>query len=131
MCSGAEEKYRFHENPNKLFVNKFPLVEMGTVRADNYAYFLYHWGLESHASACAFCPFHRNYFFCHIKEKDNCTYRQVLAVDENLKNKNPKPPMKADLFISRSRKRIVDLTAEDCDDRETFLYDGEQIWNGF
>lgn len=45
--------------------------------------------------------------------------------------KNPKPPMDSDLFISRSRKRLADLTPEDCCDAECFEYHGKQIWNGF
>ena len=36
-----------------------------------------------------------------------------MGVDELLRDKNPKPPMDSDLFISRSRKRIEDLTDED------------------
>lgn len=39
--------------------------------------------------------------------------------------------MDSDLFISRSRKRIADLTPEDCCDGEYFSYRGCQIWNGF
>ena len=58
-------------------------------------------------------------------------YAQLLAVDELLRDKTPKPPMDSDLFISRSRKRIADLTPEDCNDAECFLYRGHQIWNGF
>ena len=38
MGFSAEEKHRCKENPNRLFVNKFPLVEMGLIRADNYKY---------------------------------------------------------------------------------------------
>jgi len=58
-------------------------------------------------------------------------YAQLLAVDELLRDKTPKPPMDSDLFISRSRKRIADLTPEDCNDAEWFMYRGRQIWNGF
>ena len=39
--------------------------------------------------------------------------------------------MDSDLFISRSRKRIADLTPEDCQDGEYFDYRGQQVWNGF
>ena len=35
------------------------------------------------------------------------------------------------VFLSRSRKRIIDLTPADCDDAQTFEYCGHQIWNGF
>ena len=52
-------------------------------------------------------------------------------MDELLRGKVPKPPMDSDLYISRSRKRLKDLTPEDCADAEYFDYRGEQIWNGF
>lgn len=57
-----EEERRCKENPHKMFVNKFPLCEMGLERKDNYAYIKDIWGLETKASACCFCPFHTNYF---------------------------------------------------------------------
>lgn len=131
MGFSAEEKRRCHENPHKLFVNHFPLVEMGLTRADNYAYILERWGLDTKASACAFCPFHRNYFFQHLREHEPDTFSDLLKVDNLLRDKNPKPPMDSDLFISRSRKRLLDLTPEDCNDAECFEYCGKQIWNGF
>lgn len=126
-----EEKQRCKENPNKLFVSKFPLVDMKLVRADNYAYIRDTWGLETKASACAFCPFHRNYFFQHLKDYEPESYEQLLRVDHLLRDKNPKPPMDSDIFISRSRKRLEDLTPADCDDAECFEYCGTKIWNGF
>lgn len=131
MGFSLEEQRRCHENPHKLFVNKFPLVEMGMVRADCYKYILEVWGLDTKASACAFCPFHRNYFFQYLKKNEIETYSELLKMDELLRDKNPKPPMDSDLFISRSRKRLVDLTPEDCNDAECFEYCGKQIWNGF
>lgn len=131
MGFSYEEKQRCKDNPNKMFVNKFPLVDMKLTRADNYAYIRDTWGLETKASACTFCPYHRNYFFQHLKEKQPKTYTKLLEVDELLRDKNPKPPMDSDLFISRSRKRIADLTLEDCNDAECFQYRGRAIWNGF
>ena len=131
MGFSAEESRRCKENPNPMFINKFPLVEMGLTRADNYAYIKDVWGLETKASACTFCPFHRNQFFAYLKEKEPEEYGRLLKVDELLRDKNPKPPMDSDLFISRSRKRIADLTPEDCCDGEYFGYRGQQIWNGF
>lgn len=131
MGFSAEEARRCHDNPHKLFKNRFPLVEMGWTREDSYQYILETWGLHTKASACAFCPFHRNYFFQYLKEHEPETYRAVLKVDDLLRDKTPKPPMDSDLFISRSRKRIADLTPEDCDDAELFRYDGQLIWNGF
>ena len=114
-----------------MFVNKFPLVEMGLTRADNFAYIKDVWGLETKASACTFCPFHRNQFFSYLKKEEPEEYGRLLKVDELLRDKNPKPPMDSDLFISRSRKRIADLTPEDCRDGEYFDYRGQQVWNGF
>ena len=131
MGFSFEEKHRCKENPNRMFVNKYPLVDMQLVRADNYRYILEHWGLDTKASACAFCPFHRNYFFQYIRDHEPSTYGAVLDVDHLLRDKNPKPPMDSDLFISRSRKRLMDLTDEDCNDAECFEYCGMQIWNGF
>lgn len=131
MGFSAEESRRCKESPNPMFVNKFPLVEMGLTRADNFAYIKDVWGLETKASACSFCPFHKNYFFKFLRENEPEQYAQVVGVDELLRDKNPKPPMDSDLFISRSRKRLMDLTDEDCNDAECFEYCGMQIWNGF
>lgn len=127
----VEEKRRCKENPNQLFVNKFPLVEMGLTRADNYKYILEKWGLDTKASACAFCPFHRNYFYQYVRRHEPETYAAIVGVDNLLRDKTPMPPMKSTLFISRSRKRITDLTPEDCRDAECFEYCGQQVWNGF
>ena len=131
MGFSAEESRRCKESPNPMFVNKFPLVEMGLTRADNFAYIKDVWGLETKASACSFCPFHKNYFFKFLRENEPEQYAQVVGVDELLRDKNPKPPMDSDLFISRSRKRLMDLTVVDCNDAECFEYCGMQIWNGF
>lgn len=131
MGFSAEEARRCKENPNPMFVNKFPLVEMVLTRADNYAYIKDVWGLETRASACAFCPFHKNYFFKFLRENEPEQYAQVVGVDELLRDKKPKPPMDSDLFISRSRKRLMGLTDEDCNDAECFEYCGMQVWDGF
>ena len=131
MGFSAEEARRCKENPNPMFVNRFPLVDMGLTRADNFAYIKDVWGLETKASACCFCPYHKNYFFKHLKENLPETYEKLVGMDELLRDKNPKPPMDSDLFISRSRKRLEDLTPEDCDDAECFLYQGKPVWNGF
>ena len=66
-----------------------------------------------------------------IEKPKDLTYAKLLEVDELLRDKNPKPPMDSDLFISRSRKRLAELTPEDCCDAECFEYHGKQIWNGF
>lgn len=131
MGFSAEEARRCSESPNPMFLNRFPLMEMGMVRADNYAYIKDVWGLDTKASACCFCPFHTNSFFKYLR--DNCPgcFERLVEVDDLLRDKTPKPPMDSDLFISRSRKRLVDLTDEDCNDAEVFEYRGRSIWNGF
>lgn len=131
MGFSAEEARRCKDNPNPMFVNRFPLVDMGLARADNFAYIKDVWGLETKASACCFCPYHKNYFFKYLKENLPETYAKLVEMDELLRDKNPKPPMDSDLFISRSRKRLEDLTPEDCNDAECFLYQGKLVWNGF
>jgi len=115
----------------KLFEYKYPLIEMGMERKDSYKYCLEVWGLKTKASACNICPFHRNYFFKYLKEHHPESYKAVVTFDNMLEEKQPDTKIRSKIFISRSRKRIVDLTDEDCDDAETFEYEGELIWNGF
>ena len=80
MGFSFEEKQRCKDSPNPMFVNRFPLVDMELTRADNYAYILDVWGLDTKASACCFCPFHRNYFFENLKEHQPQTYAKLLEV---------------------------------------------------
>ena len=127
----TEESHRCKENPHKMFVNHFPLVEMGLERKDNYAYILDEWGLKTKASACTFCPFHRNYFFQYIKENHKEQYDGLVEFDEMLEKEQTNTKIRSKLYISRSRKRIADLLPEECKDAECFLYHGESIWNGF
>lgn len=127
----AEEQKRIFNSKSPMFVNRFPLVEMGLTRADNYRYCLESWGLDTKASACNFCPFHRNYFFKYLKDNHINDYERILAFDKVLLEQQPNTPIRSQIFISRSRKRIVDLTDEDCCDMETFEYNGNLIWNGF
>lgn len=126
-----EEKKRCRDNPHKMFVNKFPLCELGLERKDNYAYIKDVWGLETKASACNFCPFHRNYFFRHLKNNYQEEYGKLIELDNLLEDGQPNTKIRSKLYISRSRKRIKDLSDEECDDKETFDYKGEKIWNGF
>lgn len=127
-----EERNRANDNPNALFINKFPLIEMKVVRADNYEYIRDVWHLDTKASACCFCPFHTNYFFQYSKEHDKENYRKTLAFDEMLEREQPNTKIFSKLYISRSRKRIKDLLPEDCNDAECFKYhQKETIWNGF
>ena len=127
----VEEQRRCSENPHKMFVNHFPLVEMGLERKDNYAYIRDVWGLETKASACTFCPFHRNYFFQHLKENEPNEYSDLVEFDEMLDREQPNTKIQSKLYISRSRKRIVELLPEDCKDAECFMYQDLKIWNGF
>lgn len=126
-----EEKSRCKDNPHKMFKNCFPLVELGVERKHNYAYIRDVWGLETKASACNICPFHRNYFFKHLRETNKNDYDEVVKFDQMLEEKQPLTKIKSKLYISRSRKRIKDLTDAECNDQETFMYKGEMIWNGF
>lgn len=127
----SEEKQRCKENPHKMFVNRFPLIEMGMERKDNYAYIRDVWGLETRASACTFCPFHRNYFFHYLKETESEEYRDLVVFDRMLENEQPNTKIRSKLYISRSRKRIEDLNPEECQDAECFRYKNLDIWNGF
>lgn len=126
-----EEEHRCKENHHKMFVNKFPLCEMGATRADNYAYIKDVWGLETKASACCFCPFHTNYFFHYIRNHNKEEYQKTVEFDQLLEEKQPQTKIRSKLYISKSRKRIKDLLPEECQDKECFLYCGEEIWNGF
>lgn len=126
-----EEERRCKENPNIMFVNKFPLCEMNLVRADNYSYIKDVWGLDTKASACCFCPFHTNYFFSFIKENHPAEYEKTLKFDEMLEREQPNTKIRSKLYISKSRKRIKDLLPGECCDKECILYQGRQVWNGF
>lgn len=126
-----EEERRCRENPHKMFVNKFPLCEMNLVRADNYAYIKDVWGLETKASACCFCPFHTNYFFDYIKRNHTGEYEKTVVFDQMLEEQQPNTKIKSKLYISKSRKRIVDLMPDECQDAECFIYRDQTIWNGF
>ena len=126
-----EEERRCRENPGRLFINRFPLVEMGVTRADNYRYILETWGLDTKASACCFCPFHTNYFFGYIKGHLPEDYKKTVMFDEMLEKRQPDTKIKSRLYISRSRKRIAELRPEECCDMQYFPYKGKEIWNGF
>lgn len=130
----AEEQRRIFDSKHKLFVNKFPMVEMGLTRADNYAYGKEYWGIETKGSACLFCPFHTNYFFNQCKHTCHKDYKVILDFDNMLEHGTPNSRIgvpNSKIYISRSRKRIKDLSDSECQDKETFEYKGEQIWNGF
>ena len=127
----AEEKRRVSESLHPMFVNKFPLVDMGLERKDNYQYILEEWGLETKASACYICPFHKNYFFGYLRNHHPYEYEALTDFDRILGKKSDSGAVTSDLYISYSCKRVCDLTPEDCNDAEYFQYRGNQIWNGF
>lgn len=130
----TEEQQRIFDSKHKLFVNKFPMVEMGLTRADNYAYVRETWGLETKGSACLFCPFHTNYFFHECKHSCPEDYKTVIEFDEMLELGIPNSRIgvpDSKVYISRSRKRIKELISSECNDKETFDYKGQMIWNGF
>lgn len=104
-----EERSRCKPNPHKMFTNIFPLVEMKLTRADNYSYILSTWGLDTKASACAFCPYHTNYFFSYLKEHNQQDYEKTVEFDTMLEEKQPISKIKSKLYISRSRKRSPSL----------------------
>jgi len=130
----TEESQRIFDSKHKLFVNKFPMCEMGLTRADNYTYVREKWGLKTKGSACLFCPFHTNYFFNERRCNYPADYQEIIEFDDMLENGVPNSRIgvpDSKVYISRSRKRIRDLTEEECKDQETFLYQQEMIWNGF
>ena len=76
----AEEKSRAFGSEYPLFVNRFPLADIGYTRADCYRYNLDVWGLDTKASACAFCPFHTNYFFDYLRRCESASYEKLSAL---------------------------------------------------
>lgn len=126
-----EERRRAKPSKLSLFENRYPLVEMGWTRPMCYTYNREVWGLETRASCCLFCPFHTNYFYQHIQAHEPACYACALQVDELVETHEARPPLKSKLFLSRSRKRLRDLTPEDCGDAQTFLYRESPVWSGF
>jgi hypothetical protein len=64
-----------------MFVNKFPLIEMDLQRKDSYRYNREVWGLDTKASACAFCPLHSNYIYQYIREHQQTLFKAVNGLD--------------------------------------------------
>ena len=48
-----------------------------------------------------------------------------------LEREQPNTKIRSKLYISKSRKRIKDLSDEDFKDKEVFDYRNKKIWNGF
>lgn len=127
----AEERRRAIPSRQTLFKNVYPLVEMGWTRADCFRYNKETWGIETWASSCVFCPFHTRYFFHYLREHDPVGYAQALRVDELMERYQAVPPLTSSQFLTKTHKRLWELTAEDCTDAQTFCCEGLPIWNGF
>ena len=76
-----EESQRSFPSRNRMFKNCYPLIEMGWERKDCYQYNLEEWGLDSKASACLICPYHKNYFFHYIQRNYPDDYASVVDFD--------------------------------------------------
>lgn len=126
-----EERKRAKPSNQTLFTNYYPMVEMGWTRGDCFAYNRETWGLETWASACSFCPFHTNFFYQYTKEHDIPSYDKARRMDTLLEQYEAVPPLISRPYLSKSRKRLYELTPEDCADAQTFLYHGQEVWNGF
>lgn len=126
-----EERRRAKESQQSLFINQYPLVDMGWTRADCYAYNKEVWGLETKASSCLFCPFHTNFFYHYLREYEPESYARALHIDEILHSRPAYPALRSRLFLSKSRKRLLDLLVGDCQDARTFLYRESPVWDGF
>mgnify|MGYP006912204223 CR=1 FL=1 len=112
----SDETQRIFDSYNSIFVNKFPLAEMGLERPGNCKYILEEWDRNTEASACSYCTFHRDYFFRYRNEHHPEGYNTIVALDNVIEE--PGSQIKSKLFISCSRKRITDLTPEECGDAE-------------
>lgn len=126
-----EEQSRVFASRHELFTNCYPLVDMHLTRRDNYSYTLEQWGLDTKASSCAICPFHRNQYFMYLRNHHPDLYDRVVRLDDLLEEKQPQSPIRSKLFISRARMRIKSLPEDLCHDGEYFPYKGEMVWNGF
>lgn len=126
-----EERHRAKESRQTLFTNQYPLVTMGWTRAQCFDYNKYTWGLSTMASCCLFCPFHTNFFYQRIREWEPECYARALQIDELVETQQARPPLKSKLFLSKSRKRLRELSVEDCKDRHVFGGREGLVWDGF
>ena len=126
-----EEQRRAKESKQTLFVNRYPLIEMKWTRSACYTYNRDVWGLDTKASCCLFCPFHTNYFYRYIRQNEPACYNCALQVDRIAETYQARPPVKSELFLSKSRKRLRDLNDADCDDAKHFWYKSFLLWDGF
>lgn len=126
-----EERRRVKESKQTLFKNKYPLVEMEWTRAKCFAYNRERWGLDTWASACVFCPFHTNFFYQYLREHDRDGYDKARRVDALLDRYEAVPPLTSRPYLTKQRQRLWELSPEDCQDEQTFFYQGQAVWNGF
>ena len=63
----------------------------------------------------------------HLKDNSRDDYEKTVAFDRMKGKMQPKTAIRSKIYISRSRKRIRDLTPEECMDAQTFEYNGQQI----
>lgn len=127
----ADEKRRAKPSKQTLYKNVYPLVEMGWTRADCFRYNKETWGQETWASSCVFCPFHTCYYFHYLWEHEPDAYDKARLVDHLMEVNEAVPPLTSSLYLTKKHKRLYELAPEDCNDAQTFLYDGREIWNGF
>lgn len=126
----SEEGRRTSENSHILFKNHYPLIQMGWTRTDCYRYCLEVWNLETKASACSFCPCHTNSYYLYLKREYPEHYARLVAFDHLLAQQKP-DTVRKDLYLSRSCKRLCDLTDTECADGQYILYKGSSVWTGF
>lgn len=126
-----EERRRAKPSRQILFQNQYPLVGMGWTRAECFAYNKDVWGLDTWASACAFCPFHTNFFFQYMREHDAPCYDKARRIDHLLERYQAVPPLTSKPYLTKCHKRLYELAPEDCLDMQTFLYREQEVWNGF
>ncbi len=87
--------------------------------------------METKASACYICPYHKNHFFAYLRDHCPNEYEAVSDFGRILSEKPDDGMVESELYLSYSCKRICELTEDDCNDAETFPYAGKQFWNGF
>ena len=52
-------------------------------------------------------------------------------MDELLEREQPNSMIRNKLYLSKSCKRVWELTPEDCMDAKYFAYNGRPLWNTF
>ena len=127
----SEERSRIFDIKNPMFINKYPLSVMNLKRKDNFKYVLEEWGYATKASACYVCPFHKNFFYWYLKHTYPESYAACVSFDKVLATKPSDGLVTSELYLTYSCKRLLDMSMDDYDDAETFLYRNTPVWNGF